>query len=129
MKVMVGTDIIEVKRIQKCIEDTEEKFLNRVFTQKEIQYCESKKSMKYEHYAARFAGKEAAFKAVSKLLRDKYSISWKNIEITNEENGKPQIHFVSLTKELEKEKSKIQSIDISLSHLKEYATANVAIII
>ena len=51
------------------------------------------------------------------------------IEITNEENGKPQIHFVSLTKEVEKEISKIQSIDISLSHLKEYATANVAIII
>lgn len=129
MKVYVGTDIIEVERIKESIENLGEKFINRIFTQTEIEYCNATKNAKYEHYAARFAAKEATFKAVSTLLSDKYSISWKNAEVVNDENGKPNIQFTSLDKNVEKELKCIKSIDVSLSHIKEYAVANVTVII
>lgn len=129
MQIKVGIDIIEIERIKDSIEENKESFLKRVYTDNEIKYCESKNKSKYQHYAARFAVKEAAFKAISSLLTDKYAISWKNIETTNKQNGKPSIKFVSLTKEVEKELSKIESIDVSISHIKEYAVANVSILI
>ena len=71
---------------------------------------------------------EAAFKAISTLIKDKYSISWKNIETTNDENGRPSVKFISLTKEVEKELAKIESIDVSISHLEKYAVATVNIL-
>ena len=126
MQIKSGIDIIEVERIKNSID---ENFLNKVYTENEIQYCESKKKNKYQSYAARFAVKEAAFKAISTLIKDKYSISWKNIETTNDENGRPSVKFISLTKEVEKELAKIESIDVSISHLEEYAVATVNILI
>lgn len=129
MKIKSGIDIIEVDRIKKTIEDTEENFIQRVYTEQEIKYCESKNKNKYQHYAARFAVKEATFKAISTLLKDKYSISWKNVETINDDNGKPEIKFISLTKELEEELDKIVSIDVSISHLKEYAVASVSVLL
>lgn len=128
MQIKSGIDIIEVERIKSSIDEMGDNFLNRVYTENEIQYCESKKKNKYQSYAARFAVKEAAFKAVSTLIKDKYSISWKNIETTNDENGRPSVKFISLTKEVEKELAKIESIDVSISHLKEYAVATVNIL-
>ena len=65
MKVTCGTDIIEIERVKESIENTGDAFLRRVFTEKEIEYCESKNKQKYQHYAARFAAKEAVFKAIS----------------------------------------------------------------
>lgn len=129
MQIKVGIDIIEVDRIRQSIDEIGDSFINRIFTETEKTYCESRKKAKYEHYAARFAVKEAAFKAVSTLLKDKYSISWKNVETVNDQNNKPIINFVSLDKEVEKELKKIQSIDVSISHLKDYAIANVSILI
>ena len=129
MQIKTGIDIIEIERIKKSIEDNGETFLNKVFTENEVKYCESKKKSKYEHYAARFAVKEAAFKAVSELLTDKYSISWKNIETTNAATGKPKVQFVAVTKQVEKELGKIQGIDVSISHIKDVAIANVTILI
>ena len=129
MKIKSGIDIIEVDRIKKAIEDTGENFIQRVYTEQEIKYCESKSKNKYQHYAARFAVKEATFKAISTLLKDKYSISWKNVETINDDNGKPKIKFISLTKELEEELDKIVSIDVSISHLKEYAVASVSVLL
>lgn len=126
MQIKSGIDIIEVERIKNSID---ENFLNKVYTENEIQYCESKKKNKYQSYAARFAVKEAAFKAISTLIKDKYSISWKNVETINDETGKPSIKFISLTKEVEKELAKIESIDVSVSHLEEYAVATVNILI
>ena len=87
MKVFTGTDIIEVNRIQKAMQD--ENFKARVFTDVEIEYCEKFGDKKYEHYAARFAGKEAIFKAISPKLTSKYDIGWKNIEIQRTEDGRP----------------------------------------
>lgn len=129
MKIKSGIDIIEVDRIKKAIEDTGENFIQRAYTEQEIKYCESKNKNKYQHYAARFAVKEATFKAISTLLKDKYSISWNNVETINDDNGKPEIKFISLTKELEEELDKIVSIDVSISHLKEYAVASVSVLL
>ena len=128
MKTYFGTDIIEVARIEKAIKEYEKEeknaFLEKIYTEKEIEYCESKGKMKYQHYAARFAGKEAIFKAISNLLENKYEISWKNAEIINDEKGKPKVKFYNLSKKLEE---KIMNIDVILSHLKEYAIAMVVL--
>lgn len=123
MEIKVGTDIIEVERIKESIESLGEKFLNRVYTTNEIEYCEKTNSMKFQHYAARFAAKEAVFKAISKLLNNKFDISWKDIEIKNDENGRPYVELYCI------EKQKIADIDISLSHIKDYAIAMVAVTI
>ena len=123
MKIECGTDIIEISRIRESIEEAGERFLNRVYTEKEIQYCESKKNQKFQHYAARFAAKEATFKAISILLEDKYSICWKDIEIINNSAGKPTVNILGV------DTKRIESLSISISHCKEYATANVVAVI
>ena len=123
MKILCGTDIIEIQRIKESIDSLAESFKNRVYTEKEIQYCESKKNQKYQHYAARFAAKEAVFKAISELLKDKYDISWKNIEIYSDEKSKPYVRFIGI------EFKQIANIDISLSHCKDYATAMVTVLV
>jgi holo-[acyl-carrier-protein] synthase len=116
MKIKCGTDIIEVSRIKESIEKLGDKFLNKIYTQKEIEYCLSKNNMKYQHFAARFAAKEAIFKAISSLLKNKYEITWKDVEVLNDENGRPYVHFLN-------NNYNIEQIDISISHLKEYAIA------
>ena len=119
MQVTCGTDIIEIDRIKESIETLQDKFLHRVYTENEINYCESKKNVKYQHYAARFAAKEAIFKAISKALDGKFSIGWKNVEILKDLNGRPNVKFINFNIEGLKE------IDISISHCKTYATATV----
>ena len=123
MKITVGTDIIEVERIKKAFENTA--FAETVFTENEITYCESKNNSKYEHYAARFAAKEATFKAISQQIEDKFDISWKDIEITNNKQGRPMINICSNKINM----SNIINIDLSISHCKEYAVANVSLLI
>ena len=120
MKITCGTDIIEIDRVKKAIENVEDKFLNTIFTEKEIEYCEARKVQKYQCYAARFAAKEAAFKAVSEYM-DKNELNWKSFEVVKLENGKPQI-------KIDGNINGLQSIDISISHCKEYAVANVVAI-
>ena len=122
MKINCGTDIIEIDRVKEAIERLENRFLNKIFTQKEIEYCESKKQMKFQHYAARFAAKEAVFKAISSNLENKYQIGWKNIEVKNNKQGKPTVEFLDIKVD------GIKSIDISISHCKNYAIAMVVII-
>ena len=85
MQIKTGIDIIEVNRIKEAIQDLDEKFLKRVYTNYEIEYCNSKNNMKYQHFAARFAAKEAVFKAISNKLKSKYDISWTDIEIKNDD--------------------------------------------
>ena len=119
MNIACGTDIIEIERIKKSIESTNGRFVKEIYTEKEIEYCESKRRQKYQHYAARFSAKEAVFKALSVILEDKYSLSWLDVEIINGKNGRPCINFIN------KKFDKLISIDISLSHCKEYAIAYV----
>ena len=122
MKISCGTDIIEISRIKNSIDNLGESFIKKVYTEDEIAYCESKKKQKYQHYAARFAAKEAMFKAISQNLNTKYDLDWKNYEVKCDENGRPKVHIIGL------DLTNIENIDISLSHCKEYATANVVVI-
>ena len=122
MNISCGIDIIEIDRIKDSIENIGERFIKKVFTDKEIEYCESKKIQKYQHYAGRFAAKEAAFKAVSANLNDKYSVNWRDFEIINDEQGRPKINLKNINTE------NIENIDISISHCKLYATSNVVIL-
>lgn len=122
MKVYSGIDVIEVERVKENIEKFGDRFLNKIYTQKEIDYCESKGVQKYQSYAGKFAAKEAVFKAISNLLNNKYDIEWKDIEINNDESGRP---FVCIYKDLQ---CNIQ-IDVSVSHIESVAVANVSILI
>ena len=123
MKIKCGTDIIEINRIKDSIEKFGESFLNKVFTKNEIQYCESKKVQKYQSYAARFAAKEAVFKAISSLLDDKFSICWKDIEVQNDSQGRPYVNLYG------ENLKNIEQIDISVSHCNSYAVASVVVIL
>lgn len=123
MRILCGTDIIEIDRIRKSIEKNGNKFLNSVYTAKEIEYCEGRKNAKYNHYAGRFAAKEAIYKAISQLLPEKFGISWKDVQVVNDENGNPKIEFLNITF------NQIKSTDISISHCQEYAVAMVTLIV
>ena len=101
-----------------------ERFLERVYTDKEIEYCENKNVQKYQSYAARFAGKEAAFKALSSLIDNKYDVSWKDIEIINDEEGRPFVNILGNLKEIVGDKV---NIEISLSHIQRIAAAEVMV--
>lgn len=121
MEIKTGIDIIEVDRIKENIEKFGEHFLNKVFTEKEIEYCESKKTQKFESYAGRFAAKEAVFKAISSFLNNKFEIEWKNIEVLNDEMGRP---YVNLSVE---NFMRNVNMDISISHVKSMAIASVIV--
>ena len=123
MKIKCGTDIIEIDRIKDSVDNIGDSFVNRVYTENEIKYCESKKKQKYQHYAARFAAKEAVFKAISTLLQDKYSICWKEIEVLNDSQVKPIVNLSGVNLK------NIEQIDLSISHCKSYATANVVVVL
>ena len=118
MKIACGTDIIEIDRIKQSIERLGEKFLEKIYTQSEIQYCESHNINKYQHYAARFAVKEALYKALSEILPEE-DLTWKRFEVINSNNGKPKIIV---------EDKSIKSIDVSISHSKKYAVAMVTVL-
>ena len=122
MKICCGTDIIEISRVKDSIDGIGDVFLKKIFTEKEIAYCESHGKQKYQHYAARFAAKEAVFKAVSEMLSNKYELTWTDYEVINASDGRPYIKLP------EKYLQYIENIDVSLSHCKEYATANVTIL-
>ena len=116
---MVGTDIIEVARIEKLIKEKGDKFLNRIYTKNEIDYCESKGLNKYQHYAGRFAAKEAVFKVLNGETDSGNSLTFKNIEILNKNDGAPYVNIL--------DDIKVDcfdtNVDISISHIKKYATA------
>lgn len=114
----IGTDIVEVERIEKSINRTE-KFLEKVFTKREVDYCNSKPN-RYERYAGRFCAKEAVSKALGTGVRN---FKLTDMEILNDELGKPIIYFNGQLENLEKE----YEIHLSISHCKDYATATAII--
>ena len=130
MKIKTGIDIIEVNRIHEAIEKGGELFLNKVFAKSEIEHCQDTGKMKYQHYAARFAAKEAVFKAISGLIDYSKEDIWKNIVIENGKSGKPFVKFSGTLDFLNVEtRGKVISMDLSLSHIKEYAIANFTMLI
>ena len=122
MAVGVGVDIIEVKRIEKLITNSN-RFKLRVYTEKEIEYCEARKNST-QNYAARFAAKEAFLKAIGTGWRK--GVAFREIEVVNDEIGKPEIVLHGKTRIIAEEKP-IKSIQVSLSHVKELAVAVVVV--
>lgn len=116
----IGTDIIEVVRVQRAILKNELK--QKVFSSREIEYCDKDKTC--QSYAARAAAKEAFFKAMGTGWRDKMLIN--EVEVLNDELGKPFIELSGETQKLFKQKGG-STIHVSLSHIKEHALAFVII--
>ena len=107
----IGIDIVEVQRIGSLAEKNP-RFLKRIFTETEIAYCSRMKN-KYMHLAARFAAKEAFFKALGR------KINWTDVGIQNLSSGKPILEIRS------EEKFPFSKTDVSISHIKDYAVAAV----
>lgn len=119
MIIGIGTDIAEVLRIAKSLK--KKGFQEKVFSRNEIIYCETKTN-KAENYAARFAAKEALFKALGTGWRG--GLAFNEVEVENDELGKPSIQLIGETARII-EKRNIKSIHVSLSHTKEIAIATV----
>jgi len=109
-----GIDIIEIERIQKAIDRWGDNFLAHVFTDEEISYAKKRK-FPTQHFAARFAAKEAVLKAFG----DNAHINWKDIQIKNEKSGRPNCTYIGPDFK--------DKILISISHTENYAVANAII--
>src|ERR1700731_2420913 len=121
MIVGTGIDIAEVPRIREVIERHGERFLKRIFTEGEIQYCESKAN-RVERYAARFAAKEAGMKAIGTGWN--HGVTWRDVEVCRQPGGRPPIAFHGKAAEFAAKLGAVH-IALSLSHTKEYAIAQV----
>jgi len=115
----IGIDLVEVDRLNKSVEKFGDKFLNRLFTENEIKYCQTKFNC-YQHFAVRFAAKEALLKAIGTGLRD--GITWHQIEIINDKLGKPLILTHGKCYQI-LQKLAVKNLELSLSHTKHYGAA------
>jgi holo-[acyl-carrier protein] synthase len=115
----IGTDIVECVRIRKMIERHGELFLQRVFTDREISYCQAKKRAN-EHFAGRWAAKEAIYKCLGTGWAK--GMCWTDIEIRHDKLGKPHVLVAGAVKEYMLGQ-RIADILISISHCRAYATA------
>ena len=122
----IGTDIVNIKRIDKLIKKDGVKFKKRIFTSNEIKYCQIKKNSS-SYFAKRYAAKEALSKALGTGIRK--NITFKNIEVCNDKNGKPSINLKGKTFDFLKKKIKTNNYNIylSLSDDKPWAQATVII--
>ncbi len=123
MEIRQGIDITSVKRMQAAIERHDGRFEQRVFTADEIAYCQSKR-MKYEHFAARFAAKEAFMKAAE--VRRQYRYCFREIEVKRRATGKPFIHLSEKTRRNFRLPEDCQ-IELSMAHERDFAVATVVI--
>ena len=124
MIVSVGVDLIEVGRIQRALEDASigKRFRDRVYTEGEIRYCDSRGMGKYESYAGRFAAKEAAMKALGTGWGAK--ASWLAIEVVRARGGRPEIALHGRTAEFARELG-IRRMLVSITHTNANALAYV----
>ena len=121
MIVGTGIDIAEVPRIAESIERFGERFLHRVFTEEEIRYCDSKAN-RVERYAARFAAKEAAMKALGTGWNR--GVRWRDIEVLRQPGSRPTIKFYGVAAQFAT-KMGTKNVALSISHTPELAIANV----
>lgn len=110
----VGIDIVRVPRIKDLVDKWGNKFLERIYTESELDYCLTNRR-RHEHLAGRFAAKEAIVKAVGKKL------PWKSIEVLSESNGRP----VALVYDDKEEGFLKENLHISITHIEDYALAMV----
>ena len=126
LEIACGIDIIEISRVKKAVEENGERFVNKVFTLNEIDYCEKRSAAKHQHYAARFAAKEAVAKALGLGMTN--GICWTDIEVLKDENGKPLIKLYGQAERIAAQMG-VKSLNLSLSHCHEYAVANATCIV
>lgn len=115
----IGTDIVECVRVRRMIEQHGELFLNRVYTEREIQYCQSRKRAT-EHFAGRWAAKEAILKAIGTGWSK--GICWTDLEVRNRTDGAPEVRVRAGARDAAMARG-IGDILISISHCRNYATA------
>jgi holo-[acyl-carrier protein] synthase len=115
----LGTDLIEIERIQVSMDRFGERFLERVFTAGEIAYC-MRKRQSAESFAARFAAKEAGAKALGTGISR--GVSWKEIEVRREMGQRPTLHFNGRAGELAKAMG-VRRVQLTLSHSRTVAIA------
>ena len=121
MIVGVGIDIVEIDRLQAALERHGDQMRQRTFSVAEIQYCDQRAN-KFQHYAARFAAKEALFKAIGTGWTE--GITWLDAEVCNQPNGKPKLMLSGRALE-EATQLGVIKIWISLTHTNRYAAAQV----
>ncbi|MBX3440965.1 MAG: holo-ACP synthase [Planctomyces sp.] len=119
MIVGIGTDIIEVVRIGEMIERHGELFLQRVFTEQEIHYCQQRK-LAMQHYAGRWAAKEAVMKTFGTGFAK--GVGFRDIEVASLKSGQPVIELSATAKETSRRLG-IDDVLITISHCRAYATA------
>ena len=117
----MGVDIAEVGRVRGVIERQGERFLRRVFTEKEIAYCEASKN-KYERYAARFAAKEATMKALGTGWRR--GVRWVDLEVVRQASGRPSMELHGEARKIA-DGLGVKHIAMSITHTEEQAMAQV----
>ena len=123
MIIGIGTDLAEVPRIRRSIENYGDRFLQRIYTEGERAYS-SRKANAAERFAARFAAKEAGMKAIGTGLR--HGITWKDFEVVNEPSGRPTLVLSGVAKQIA-ERLGTQRISLSLTHTAEMAFAVVVL--
>lgn len=123
MIISIGIDIIEVARVREVMARTP-RFVERVYTNTERAYCDGRGAVAAQHYAARFAAKEAALKA----LRTGWTggIAWQDIEVVSTDSGAPMLRFHGRVRELY-EQSGATAAHLSISHTTEHAIAQVVL--
>jgi holo-[acyl-carrier protein] synthase len=119
----IGIDIVEVRRIRKALEGSGA-MVKRVFTPVEIKYCSGRKQNQYEHFAGRFAAKEAALKALGTGWQG--GIRWTDVEVSVDEMGKPQLAFHGKALQLFGEGGAKRAL-LSITHSSEHAVAVVVL--
>ena len=119
----IGTDMIEIERMQASLERFGERFLQRIFTPAEIAYCMSKKNAA-ESLAARFAAKEAGAKALGTGISR--GISWKEIEVRRQPGERPELHWSGRAAERARQMG-VGRVSLSLTHSRELAMAVVVV--
>ncbi len=121
MIVGTGVDIVETERIEAALGRHGHRFTRRLFTPTEIEYCEGFKN-RAERYAARFAAKEAAFKALGTGWRE--GVRWLDVEVTHLASGKPELRLAGQAHELAAA-MRVARTFVTLSHSDRYAVAQV----
>jgi holo-[acyl-carrier protein] synthase len=117
----LGLDIAEIDRIEAAITRHGAPFIERLYTPKETAYCESHRN-RFERYAARFAAKEAAMKALGTGWR--YGVRWRDIEVAREPSGKPTLNLEGVAREFA-DRLGVKNISLTITHSGNMALAEV----
>jgi holo-[acyl-carrier protein] synthase len=123
MIVGIGIDLVKISRIQEAVQRWDKRFLNRVFTPLEQQYCYARLDP-YPHFSGRFAVKEAVFKAMGTGWRS--GIRWSEIQVLNDNKGKPAVSVSGKIKQVMSDLG-VTEIHVSISHDTDYAIGQVVL--